>query len=87
MTEGILTNIDDLENHLTKDKTNNSRTVEEDTYNNLGNAYFSLSDFQRAIDYHKQHLSIAKKVGDRAGQGRAYANLGNAYRSDRKSVV
>ena len=50
-------------------------------YGNLGNAYYSLEDFQKAIDYHKRHLKISKEVGDRAGEGRAYCNLGNAYYS------
>ena len=50
-------------------------------YGNLGNGYYSLGQFQQAIEYHKQHLSIAIEVGDRAGQGAAYGNLGNAYHS------
>ena len=51
------------------------------TYGNLGNAYYSLGQFHKAIEYHSKHLAIAIKVGDRAGEGRAYANLGNAYDS------
>jgi len=47
----------------------------------LGNAYYSLGDFNKAIEYHTQHLSIAKEVGDRVGEGGAYENLGNAYQS------
>ena len=47
----------------------------------LGNAYQSLGDSSRAIEYHTQHLAIAREVGDRAGEGRAYGSLGNAYRS------
>ena len=61
-------------------------------YGTLGNAYNSLGDFSKAIEYHTQHLAIAKEVGDRADEGGAYGNLGNAYQSqgdfrDRKSVV
>ena len=81
MTERKSNNIDDLEKHLTKAKTNSNRTEEEDTYNKLGKDNFSLSDFQKAINYHNQRLSIAKEVGDRVGEGRAYGNIGNAYRS------
>ena len=81
MTERKPNNIDDLEKHLTKAKTNSNRTEEEDTYNKLGKDNFSLSDFQKAINYHNQRLSIAKEVGDRVGEGRAYGNIGNAYRS------
>ena len=47
----------------------------------LGNAYYSLGDFSKAIDHHGLDLAIAKEVGDRAGEGKAYGNLGNAYQS------
>ena len=47
----------------------------------LGIAYYSLGDFNKAIEYQAQHLAIAKEVGDRAGEGAAYGSLGNAYRS------
>ncbi|CAH3151969.1 unnamed protein product [Porites lobata] len=81
MTERKSKNIDGLEKHLTKAKTNSNRKEEEDTYKKLGKDNFSVSDFQKAINYHNQSLSIAKEVGDRVGEGRAYGNLGNAYRS------
>ena len=48
-------------------------------YGNLGNAYDSQGDSNKAIEYHTLDLAIAKEVGDRAGQGKAYGNLGNAY--------
>ena len=48
-------------------------------YGNLGNAYDSLGNFQKAMEYHEKDLKIAKEVGDRSGEGRAYGNLGNAY--------
>ncbi|CAH3163040.1 unnamed protein product [Pocillopora meandrina] len=50
-------------------------------YCNLGNAYGSLGDFKKAIEYQNLHLQIAKKVGDKHGEGDAYNNLGVAYRS------
>jgi tetratricopeptide (TPR) repeat protein len=46
---------------------------------NLGNAYVSLGDYSKAVEYHAQHLAIAKEVDDRAGEGVAYGNLGNAF--------
>ena len=33
-------------------------------YGNLGNAYQSLGNFQKAIEYHEKDLKIAKEVGD-----------------------
>ena len=50
-------------------------------YNNLGNAYKSLGNFNKAIEYHNLHLTIAKDLGDKAGEGRAYGNLGIAFNS------
>ena len=47
----------------------------------LGIAYYSLGDFQKAIEYHERYLKISKQVGDRAGEGTAYCNLGVAYHS------
>ena len=55
------------------------RAGEGGAYANLGNEFYSLGNFKRAIEYHKLHLSIAKEMGGRAGEGGAYANLGNAY--------
>ena len=52
---------------------------EGSTYGNLGNAYDSLGDFKKAIEYHERHLKIAKEVADRAGEGSSYDNLGNSY--------
>ena len=57
------------------------RVGEGSSYGNLGNAYHSLGDFRKALEYHERHLKIAKEVGDRAGEGRSYGNLGNAYHS------
>ena len=53
------------------------RAGKRSSYANLGNAYYHLGDFEKAIKYHERHLKIAKEVGDRAGEGRSYANLGN----------
>ena len=57
------------------------RTGEGRAYGNLGNAFGSLGDFRKAIDYHEKHLETAKEIGDRAGQGEAYGSLGSAYDS------
>ena len=55
---------------------------------NLGNAYFSLDYFRKAIEYHEKALKIAIEIekrfkivieiGDRAGEGRTNGDLGNA---------
>ncbi len=48
---------------------------------NLGSAYHSLGDYQKAIEFHQQRLAIAQQIGDKAGVGKALGNLGNAYHS------
>lgn len=45
-------------------------------YGNLGNFYYSLREYQQAVEYHKHELSNFKKVGGRATEGRAYFCLG-----------
>jgi len=57
------------------------RAVEGQAYLNLGIAYRSLGDYQKAVDYHEERLKIAKEIGDRAGEGATYRSLGNAYHS------
>ena len=55
------------------------RAGEGGAYANLGNAYQSQGDFNKAIEYHTLGLAIAKEVGDRAGEGGAYGNLGTCH--------
>ena len=57
------------------------RAGEGKAYGNLGNAYHSLGDFQKAIEYHERGLKISKEMGDRVVEGKAYSNLGKAYHS------
>ncbi len=45
-------------------------------YTNLGNAYRSLGDVDKAVHYFTQQLSIAKKLGNRLEEARVYHNLG-----------
>ena len=49
------------------------------TYGNLGNAYRSLGDYLKAIEYLEKHLKIAIDIGDRGGEGLANGNLGITY--------
>ena len=51
------------------------RRGEGAAYGNLGNAYYSLGQFTRAVEYYNKCLTIALEVGDRAGEGQAYGNL------------
>ncbi|MEH2163811.1 MAG: tetratricopeptide repeat protein [Nostoc sp.] len=51
------------------------------TLNNLGTAYYSLGQYQRAIEFSQQSLEIKRDIGDRYGEGTSLGNLGNGYRS------
>jgi tetratricopeptide (TPR) repeat protein len=47
----------------------------------LGNAYYFLGEYQKAIEFHQQSLAIKREIGDRGGEGKSYGNLGNVYDS------
>lgn len=49
-------------------------------YSNLGSAYHSQRDFDKAISYHTRVLELAQEQGDRSIEMRAYAGLGHAAR-------
>lgn len=49
-------------------------------YSNLGSAYHSQRDFDKAISYHTRVLELAQELVDRAIEMRAYAGLGHAAR-------
>ena len=66
--------------HLKIAKEVGDKHGEGGAYGNLGNAYSSLGDLKKAIEYHNLHFKIAKEVGDKHGEGVAYGNLGNTYR-------
>ena len=48
---------------------------------NLGTAYHSLADFEKAKKFHDEQVMIAQELGDRREEGRAYTKLGNVYRT------
>jgi tetratricopeptide (TPR) repeat protein len=50
-----------------------------DSLTSLGNAYYSLGQYERAIAFHQQSLDIAKEIGDIQGESISLNNLGNAY--------
>ena len=48
---------------------------------NLGIAYRSLGEYNKAIDYLQQSLAITQEIGDRSGVASSLINLGSAYYS------
>ncbi|MCA6508494.1 MAG: tetratricopeptide repeat protein [Pseudanabaena sp. M109S1SP2A07QC] len=49
--------------------------------NELGSGYYSLSEYNRAIDFFQQALVLSQKLADRKGEANSLNRLGNAYDS------
>ncbi|XP_078082387.1 G-protein-signaling modulator 1b isoform X4 [Mustelus asterias] len=49
-------------------------------YSQLGNAYFYLKEFSKALEYHRHDLTLARTIGDRIGEAKASGNLGNTLK-------
>jgi CHAT domain-containing protein/Tfp pilus assembly protein PilF len=58
-----------------------ARNGEGNALGNLGNAYNSLGQYPKAIEFYQQSLVIEKEISDRRGEGSLLGNLGVAYRS------
>ncbi|UNU22112.1 CHAT domain-containing protein [Microcoleus vaginatus PCC 9802] len=56
-----------------------NRQGEANSLGNLGNAFDSLGQFDRAIAFHEQSLEIKREIGDRQGEANSLGNLGSAY--------
>ena len=55
------------------------KSGESKCYTNIGNAYGSLGDSKRTIEYNERSLQMCKEIGDRSGESKCYGNLGVAY--------
>ncbi|MBD1935217.1 MULTISPECIES: tetratricopeptide repeat protein [Cyanophyceae] len=60
---------------------NSDRWKFVDSLINLGNAYYSLGQYQLAIGYYQQSLATTRKIGERKGEANSLIGLGNAYDS------
>lgn len=49
-------------------------------YSQLGNAYFYLQDYERALEYHNLDLELARAMADKSGEAKASGNLGNTLK-------
>ena len=47
----------------------------------LGNAYYALGQYEKAIDYYQRSLDLSKKINDRQGEANSLGNLGVVYQS------
>ena len=46
-------------------------------YNQMGNAYFQLHDYDKALHYHHKDLAVCELLDDEAGKAKACGNIGN----------
>uniref|UniRef100_A0A665TGB8 G protein signaling modulator 2 n=1 Tax=Echeneis naucrates TaxID=173247 RepID=A0A665TGB8_ECHNA len=49
-------------------------------YSQLGNAYFHLHDYTKALEFHRHDLTLTRTIGDLLGEAKASGNLGNTLK-------
>uniref|UniRef100_W5JZY6 G protein signaling modulator 2, like n=2 Tax=Astyanax mexicanus TaxID=7994 RepID=W5JZY6_ASTMX len=49
-------------------------------YSQLGNAYFHLQDYSKALEFHRHDLTLTRTIGDQLGEAKASGNLGNTLK-------
>ncbi|TSL61156.1 G-protein-signaling modulator 2 [Bagarius yarrelli] len=49
-------------------------------YSQLGNAYFHLQDYAKALEFHRHDLTLTRTIGDQLGEAKASGNLGNTLK-------
>ncbi|XP_051955706.1 G-protein-signaling modulator 2-like isoform X2 [Xyrauchen texanus] len=49
-------------------------------YSQLGNAYFHLHEYNKALEYHRHDLTLTRTIGDQLGEAKASGNLGNTLK-------
>lgn len=49
-------------------------------YSQLGNAYYYMGDYNKALEYHKLDVELVGSVEDKSAEAKACGNLGNTYK-------
>ena len=49
-------------------------------YSQLGNAYFYLPEYEKALEFHRHDLTLTRTLADREGEAKASGNLGNTLK-------
>uniref|UniRef100_A0A8D3BK29 G-protein-signaling modulator 2 n=1 Tax=Scophthalmus maximus TaxID=52904 RepID=A0A8D3BK29_SCOMX len=49
-------------------------------YSQLGNAYFHLHDYAKALEFHRHDLTLTRTISDLLGEAKASGNLGNTLK-------
>ncbi|XP_072524786.1 G-protein-signaling modulator 2 isoform X2 [Salminus brasiliensis] len=50
-------------------------------YSQLGNAYFHLQNYNKALEFHHHDLTLTRTMGDLLGEAKASGNLGNTLKA------
>lgn len=50
-------------------------------YSQLGNAYFHLHNYAKALEFHHHDLTLTRTMGDLLGEAKASGNLGNTLKA------
>ncbi|CAJ0577291.1 unnamed protein product, partial [Mesorhabditis spiculigera] len=50
-------------------------------YSQLGNAFFTVGSYSKAIEFHRNDLLLARVLSDKTGEAKACGNLGNAMKA------
>ena len=53
---------------------------DESYFSQLGNAYFYMGDYVRALQHHRNDLTLTRTIGDKLGEAKALGNLGNTLK-------
>lgn len=59
--------------------TSDSRTLSA-IYSQLGNAFFYLEDYEKALKFHTQDVDLVRSIGDLEAEAKACGNLGNTLK-------
>ena len=52
-------------------------------YAQLGNAFYTLGDYEKAANYHSQDLLLCRAMNDKSGEANAFSNLAIARTSQK----
>ena len=50
-------------------------------YGNLGNVFYSMGEYGKAVEYSQKALVITKEIGDKTKEASCYGNLGTVFQS------
>lgn len=77
----VQTDVDKAQAELNSAWASRDRRKEADALIGLGDAWSSVSEFKKALNYYRQALQVARSVGDRKAAAAALRGMGSMYDS------